>query len=315
MIYSDTTGENETIGVQIALNEGQKCKSGKPQQHYHLTWRVFCNDELKRGVIQIKSHDLTIDKCDFVIEAESLHGCQMANYYVLSSFIQNFKIIFFVAFILIGSFLNFLGAKIVKCTLVITSFFVTVGGIFFLLFSVIGLKSLSMTVMWILLILTLLISFLVAYLFLKFIKVFYAVLGGIMGYAIGSIVYSFIFRHITSNPELFYWLSIIICVILGVLFAVFAHKHLTIVATSILGSYIFIRGISLLAGGFPSEAEMIDLISRKEFDQLSDLLTPLVYLYFAGLAILIVCGIVVQYKFYSEDDEKKLDSREVALNN
>lgn len=295
------------------MNEGQKCKEN---QNYKVTWRIFCNEELERGLLKITNQDkISIETCDVVLEAQSLQGCQMANYYALSSFIKNFKIIFFIAFILIGSFLNFLGAKIVKCTLVITSFFVTIGGIFFLLFSVIGLKSISMTVMWILLILTILISFVVAYLFLKFIKVFYAVLGGIMGYAIGSILYSFIFRHISANPTLFYWLTIIVCIILGVLFAVFAHKHLTIVATSILGSYIFIRGISLLAGGFPSEAEIIDLISRKEFDQLADLMTPLVYLYLVGLAILIVVGIVVQYKFYSEDDEKKLDSREVALNN
>ena len=237
----------------------------------------------------------------------------MNNFYAIAAFIDNNKVIFFLIFIVVGGFLNFLGAKIVKATLFITALLVCCGGIFMLLFSVFGIKSVSTAVMWVIFVCAILISFAVAYLFLKFIKVFYAVLGGIMGYVCGLMLYNFLLRYIQSGPLAVYWITIVVCVILGVLFAIFAHKHLIILSTSILGSYIFIRGISFVAGGFPSEGEITDLIQRKEYDQLSELINGVVYAYMAGIAVMIAAGIFIQYKYYDEEDEKKVDSRTIGL--
>lgn len=62
-----------------------------------------------------------------------------------------------------------------------------------------------------------------------------------------------------------------------------------------------------MAGGFPSETMIIDLINRGETETLEHLLTPAVYGYLAGWLVLFIISIVVQYKTRSEEDKEKLD--------
>ena len=62
-----------------------------------------------------------------------------------------------------------------------------------------------------------------------------------------------------------------------------------------------------MAGGFPSEAMIIDLIKRGEDETLKKLLTPAVYGYLAGWLVLFIISIVVQYKTRTEEDKEKLN--------
>lgn len=286
------------------MNDGERCTEEK---NYTLTWNILCDHSLAEGELRIREPNrISFDDCSSNIWAYSLHGCTLSNYYAVSSFIMRHYIIFFIIFVIAGLFLDFLGSKILKCTLVITAFVVSIGGIFFLLFSVVGLKEVSNTMMWVILACSVVLAVIVAFLFLKFIKVFYIALGVIMGYAVGLVLYNFVLSNVHNHAELLYWLSLVLCVLAGVLVALFAHKHLVILATSITGSYITVRGISFVAGSFPNEAEVTDLIARKEYGQLDDLMTWRVYLYMVGFAILLVVGLFYQYKNYSEEDEKKL---------
>ncbi len=43
-----------------------------------------------------------------------------------------------------------------------------------------------------------------------------------------------------------------------------------IVATSLIGSYIIIKGISLYAGRFPNEEVIFEMLKNQEYDQLSE---------------------------------------------
>jgi len=210
------------------------------------------------------------DRCSIVVKAKSKNGCTLTNYYAVSAFVRANYIPFFILGLLIGLFFTFLGSKIYSITLILTAFIATIVGIFLLVFGIIGLKEVSNAVMWVILVCTIIIAVCVAYLFYKVKKIFLACLGGITGYMIGLIVYNFILRYIESNPYWVYWLTIVSCVIIGVLFAWFLEKHLIIISTSILGSYIIIKAGSLVFGGFPSESEIIDLINRKEYDQLNE---------------------------------------------
>lgn len=62
-----------------------------------------------------------------------------------------------------------------------------------------------------------------------------------------------------------------------------------------------------MAGGFPSEALVIDLIKRGETETLKKLLTPAVYGYLAGFLVLFIVSMIVQYKTRTEEDKEKLD--------
>jgi len=60
-----------------------------------------------------------------------------------------------------------------------------------------------------------------------------------------------------------------------------------IIATSFIGSYIFVRGIGMLAGGFPSEAELVNQIETGTAD-----FTPALIGYFSGIAVFFVIGCI-----------------------
>ncbi len=49
----------------------------------------------------------------------------------------------------------------------------------------------------------------------------------------------------------------------------FCKDVITILSTAITGSYMTIRGISFIIGGFPSEFLIYTLVSEKAFDQVS----------------------------------------------
>ena len=85
-----------------------------------------------------------------------------------------------------------------------------------------------------------------------------------------------------------------------------------------VGAYVAIRGIANLAGGFPSESLVIDLIQKKEWDELKQFSTAIVYAYLAGFVVLGVIGIVVQFKFFGKKDKSNNDNnsdREKMMNN
>jgi hypothetical protein len=101
-----------------------------------------------------------------------------------------------------------------------------------------------------------------------------------------------------------YWSTIIISIIVCIIGAYFLVEHVIIFATSLIGSYAIIRGISLYAGGFPDESYVIDLIRNEEYDQLQNVLKPIVYVYLVGWLVLFVLGLFVQNKLKQEQDDK-----------
>lgn len=258
------------------MNPGEACKD-IPSKNYQVTWQITCDEKGEKGKHKITNeddfkgkHDSLTKNCDeIIIKATSIHGCTLSNYYAVSAFIRANKVIFCIIFLVIGLFLNFLGAKISSITLVITAFLSTIIGIFMIVFGIFNTQQVKTGIMWVILVCAIMIGFFVAFLFYKMKKVFYAVLGGSTGLMVGVFLYNFIFRYINSNPLVVYWLVIVACVILGVLFAIYLEKHLLIISTTIVGAYFVIRGASFVIGAFPAESEVIDMIRRKEYDQLS----------------------------------------------
>jgi len=96
-------------------------------------------------------------------------------------------------------------------------------------------------------------------------------MGGYLGYTFSLIVYQFILRYIhTNQPELIFWITTIACVIIGAVLMNYLVKQVMIIATSLIGSYAFIKGISLYAGKFPNEQIIFELLKNQEYDQLAE---------------------------------------------
>lgn len=77
-----------------------------------------------------------------------------------------------------------------------------------------------------------------------------ALVGGMIGALINTVFFHY---FSTSNPLLGLWLSIALCAIGTSVLSMVFFDHALIIGSTIMGSYVFIRGISAFAGGFPNE--------------------------------------------------------------
>jgi hypothetical protein len=71
--------------------------------------------------------------------------------------------------------------------------------------------------------------------------------------------------------------------------------------------------VSFIAGGYPDERQMMDLSQKGEWEQAKALLTWQVYLYLASMLILGIIGCVIQYKYFSGDEDEKKDEKTEPL--
>lgn len=310
--YNEWTafGEDETDfnkkGVILKLAFGTTCLK-ESSKNFRVTYRVQCNSQGKDNEISLDFKPLLssiLDQCEYEILGSSKHACPILNYYIVSAFFDKYSSFLGIGFIIIGLLLVFLGYKFLKVTIVATSGFGVALLLFLFIFNVFSLHEYYQV--WIVLAVGLLVGLLIGYFLLKLMKICFFIIGGCFGYTVGVICSTFILEWITWNPEVLYWIVIVVFIIGFGLLTMFLAKHAIITATSFMGAYLFCRGISLYAGGFPDEGTIIDLIKRKEWDKLEEYKTPAVYGYLAGVVVLACIGIAVQERinlFNDKDDD------------
>lgn len=257
------------------MDSGQYCDINNTKK-YQVELFIECDKEGKKGEIYLKSDSVypdfnkLKDNCTHTFYLKSLHGCPLNNYYAVSAFVQKNKAVFTMIALIIGVFLCFFGNYMIKITISITAFLVTIAIVFNLIFNVINVNgsNISFALMWVILACTIILGILVGLSFFKYIKVFYGALGGFAGFVLGISTYTFALRYIKENPNVVFWLTVVVFVILGILAGIYLVEHLVIFCTSIIGAYISVRALSVLIGGYPSESEVIDLIQKKEYSTL-----------------------------------------------
>ncbi len=172
--------------------------------------------------------------------------------------------------IIIGLLLLMWGTKFIEVTFV---------GIVGLIVTQLGLKvydnmhieNPNPDYIWIVIVISFLIGIGIAYFAINMITFAKLCMGGYLGYTFSLIVYQFILRYIhTNQPELIFWITTIACVIIGAVLMNYLVKQVMIIATSLIGSYAFIKGISLYAGKFPNEQIIFELLKNQEYDQLAE---------------------------------------------
>ena len=108
------------------------------------------------------------------------------------------------------------------------------------------------------------------------------------------------FLYKQQSQDLFWCLGIGVAIILGLLtFILF--NHVIILTTAFMGAYLFWRGISLYAGGFPNE---FDLIEKVETGARANV-NPWFYAYLVGIVLSTIGGSIVQFKQLREMDEEE----------
>ena len=80
-------------------------------------------------------------------------------------------------------------------------------------------------------------------------------------------------------------------IVFGVL-TIFFFDHILIQSTSILGSFVVVYGIGLIAGHYPNPFNIVSMIQNGQFSEID----PLFYAYMGGNLVLYIIGAFVQYR-------------------
>jgi len=197
-------------------------------------------------------------------------------------FIQKYYYLWGAALILAGIVVGFFGNSLI--TFVIG--FIAALAVFF--FGTLGVYSILDTVgttvdewvNWVILGVMALIGIIVGFSMKKFRRFGIALVSAWGGVILGLTLTTVFF---IENKGLYYTVIVGCAVIIAIL-AFKAEKVVIIFVTSFTGGYAIVRGISLYAGGFPSETQLHDMIKSGAIDWSS--FPKIFYAYLAGIVVL-----------------------------
>jgi Domain of unknown function (DUF4203) len=232
-----------------------------------------------------------IDECKASVEIISREACPKFSSTAIVAFLHEYPWALGLLMIVFGSVVNFFGRKFFQWTLAALGFFF--GSLSsLLLLSLAGLldglnnsnKPLWLAIVCIIICIGL--GVLCGWLLFRTWMVGACLLGATAG-AFGAIM---IYQTIFAATESF-WIMFAFVILgtgLGVLATYKYFDMLVIVATSFIGAYAFIRGISMFAGGFPNEIVTFDKLAAGINPEFSDYF----FIYLAAIVTLSILGVV-----------------------
>lgn len=190
---------------------------------------------------------------------------------------------------IIGGIICFAGRSLFKPVLFLTSILLATSFIKLLAYSTFLSTTSEPWVGWVVLTYSILAN---VYLRLKFVKLAQTgdfVFAGFGGYTVGLQLFDALLMYKTdSNTKLWVFALGIAILNMGTL-ALYFFDHMLIYSTSLLGSFMFVYSISLVAGHYTSLFTLITLIQHEQLDQIF-------YAYMAGMIIMFGLGCSLQYK-------------------
>ena len=207
----------------------------------------------------------------------------------LTRFIEKYKYFLGIGAIVIGIIVGLFGKKLFKPTICIVGTLVVMG-VVALFTSAIFLDRFTPTwVGWLIFGISFVLGAFVGLLLAKLSKIGVGVLAGWGGFMLGLMLYTaFVYKLDNSSKVVFWTFNIACAVICGVL-SLFLFDHAIIIATSVIGSYTFIRGISFYAGGYPDEFDLANNVAAGNWDAIPSTF----YAYMAGFFVASIICIVV----------------------
>lgn len=289
--WEEITENNET-GLKISLAEGEKCND---TNSYSLTYEIYC-DVNKKGIELDFNNNFSISRCENVIKGRSEHACSLNNYYRFQAFFENNK--YYISFVvtIFGLILAAFGKKLFKFLAVILCGIALVQLVGILVVNLIKRWFTKELYIWITLGVSFIVGMVLGIILLKCITVLFFIVGGALGYVIGVFIYDILIMYVSWDGTIVYWVTICIAIIVFGLLGLKVETLITIVATSVIGGYLSVKGMSFIIGGFPDESKIFDLAREQEWDQLKKMITNWALFYFAVWILIAVGGIVLQCK-------------------
>ena len=309
------TENNQTVVdyLEIKVNKLENSKNT-------LTYHLYCNNTMNKKEFKVikKKSGITDNGeggFDVILSIQSKEACVKVDFYFIFKFIEDYKVLFVIILMAFGLFNCIFGQKFAKYTAFLLCVFIIT--ILVLVFSQYVLPSgCAEWIIWVMFALGIILGCTAGYFTFKYHEKVLALLtGGVSGFFIGQFLYNLFGNQIPANGIVINIVFVIVSIGVMIAIAFFFKKFIVIFATSFIGAYCFIRGISLFAGGFPDEITVMDLRGEGETEQLKELLTWRVYVYLAAIVVATVLAIIAQYRLNRDknDDDDDSDRKDKNL--
>jgi hypothetical protein len=214
------------------------------------------------------------------------------------TYIYEYRYVYGAVFILVGLFLGLLGRKVFVVSIFLAAAFISLLIILYVYYAMFLTNTTPGWVGWAVLGGAFVVGSVLGLACTRFARVGATLIAIWGGFIVGLIINESVLYLLEGS--LVFWVVCASCAaVLGVLVFV-TYNHAVILSTSLIGSYLFVRGISLYAGGYPNEYLLINEIKN-------GIIQPAerrsLYFYIAGiLASTVICAIV-QYRQLARMDE------------
>lgn len=248
------------------------------------------------ALTQLPNWDAT-SQCQFSTVMESELACPVYSLNALWAWLNEFKWLWGICLLVMGFFLCLFGQKLFSATLLLIGTLVTVAAIWLLFYTTFLTDKTAEWIGWTVLACSIVLGLFGGYLLYKCQRLGAAVVGGFGGFMCGVLFDTTVLWSIESNSA--FWICSVVGAIIGALGAFIFYYHAVILSTSFVGGYMFIRGISLYAGGYPNEWALIEQIKSGALDHIPYWF----YLYLVGIILCTVIGAIFQYKHFKKGVE------------
>lgn len=237
--------------------------------------------------------------CTERVKISSKHGCYKFTMNPLFKWLHKNSFIFGAVLILLGMTVGLFGKKLFKPTICLIGTFAFLVVSMLFVFSVFFNRDTEAWVGWIVFAVCFILGCIVGLLLAKLSKLGVAIIAGWGGFCLGLILYNSFMYKLDGDKRIVFWIfNISMAIIAGVL-SIFLFDHAIIISTSIVGSYAFIRGISLYAGGFPDELDLIKMLEAGDGASID----PRFYGYMAGFLVASIICIILQYRMWNRSKD------------
>lgn len=234
--------------------------------------------------------DSAMNSCNLMVTFSSKDVCPSFTTNALWDFMQQYSYLWGAVFIVMGLFLCIFGLKLFEIAIFIITAFATT---FILL---LGFYSIFLTddtqdwVGWTVLVCSTIIGLIVGFIMYRMKKLGAAILAGWGGFMLGLLLNETILYK--AQSEVLFWCVAIACAVTFAILAFIFVDIILVISTSFMGAYLFWRGISLYAGGYPNEFELIKQVQSGAAPHVD----PWFYAYLGAIVVSFGIGFFIQYK-------------------
>lgn len=196
----------------------------------------------------------------------------------------------FGVFLVGGLVVCFLGRTLFKAVLFITGVLMANFLVMLIFYSAFHKAGQANWVGWVVLGVSVLLGLCLGYFFLKIVRLGAFCLAAWGGFALGILLYNSFLYKLDSDGA-FWGITIGLALFMGILALCF-FDHILILATALLGSFMAVYGIGLVAGRYTNPFTIVELIKMGQIESID----PVFYAYLAGNILLCVLGCIHQYR-------------------